>query len=231
MSGGMIEQQPPPPDPKKRKQPIFHPKAAEAAEAAPVLALIITMLLIHCWIAFSGQGSGHVFFQRMAFVPQRFWVDFELERLLSYAFLHVNWVHVLMNSLLIYLLGSRNWRFMGTARFLVFFVVTAVAGAVAFAVVRPDDVSQLAGASGAAYGLFAAFLRYRFRVQTLRGKDMRMTALISVGMVILVEIGLGLLSFDVLSGTQGRPAAWEAHIGGFLVGWLITPWLVKFWPQ
>lgn len=226
-----MSEETPPPDPRKTKEPIFHPKAAEAAEAAPVLALIIAMLLIHAWVAFSGEGTGHAFYKKMAFVPRQFWEGAGLERLLSYAFLHVNWVHVLMNTLLIYLLGNRNWRIMGTARFLVFFSITAVAGAIAFAVARPDTVSQLAGASGAAYGLLASFLRYRFRVLTLRGNDMRMAAAISVGMIILVEVTLGYLAFDVLSGTRGRPAAWEAHIGGFLVGWLITPWLVKFWPE
>ena len=221
----------PPPDPRDSKQPIFHPKAAEAAEAAPVLALIIVMLLIHAWVAFSGQGTGHAFYKKMAFVPQQFWEGSGLERLLSYAFLHVNWVHVMMNTLLIFLLGNRNWRFMGTARFLVFFLVTAAAGAIAFAVTRPETTAQLVGASGAAYGLLGSFLRYRYRVLTLRGHDMRMTAAVSVGMVVLIEAVLGYMSFDVLSGTVGRAAAWEAHIGGFLVGWIITPWFVKFWPQ
>lgn len=230
MSGGMTEQTPPP-DPQKPKQPIFHPKAAEAAEAAPVLALIIVMLLIHAWIAFSGEGTNHILYQKMAFIPQRFWTGSDPARVLSYAFLHVNWVHVLMNTLLIYLLGNRSWRFMGTVRFLLFFAITAIAGAIAFALVRPDEILQLAGASGAAYGLLAAFLRFRFRVLSLRGRDMRKAAIVAVGMLILVEVTLGLMSFDVLSGTQGRPAAWDAHIGGFLVGWLITPWFVKFWPQ
>ena len=230
MSGQMSEETPPP-DPRDSKQPIFHPKAAEAAEAAPVLALIIVMLLIHAWVAFSGQGTGHAFYKKMAFVPQQFWEGSGLERLLSYAFLHVNWVHVMMNTLLIFLLGNRNWRFMGTARFLVFFLVTAAAGAIAFAVTRPETTAQLAGASGAAYGLLGSFLRYRYRVLTLRGHDMRMTAAVSVGMVVLIEAVLGYMSFDVLSGTVGRAAAWEAHIGGFLVGWIITPWFVKFWPQ
>ena len=167
----------------------------------------------------------------MAFVPTQFWEGVAYERSLSYAFLHLNWVHVLMNTLLIYLLGCRNWRYMGTVRFLVFFVVTAVAGAFAFAAARPDDAAQLAGASGVAYGLLGSYLRYRFRVLSLRGKDMRMIALGTVGMILLIEVVLGLLSFDVLTGTWGRAAAWEAHIGGFLVGWAITPWMVKFWPQ
>ena len=221
----------PPPDPKRPKQPIFHPKAAESAEAAPVLALIIVMLLIHAWIAYSGEGGAHPLYKKMAFVPAQFWEGSAPERLLSYAFLHVNWVHVLMNTLLIYLLGSRNWRYMGTARFIVFFVITAAAGAVAFAIGRPDDAAQLAGASGVAYGLMGSYFRYRFRVKTLRGNDMRMAAIGLVGMVILIEVTLGLLSFDVLTGTLGRAAAWEAHIGGFVVGWILTPWMVKFWPQ
>ncbi len=230
MSDGMIEETPPP-DSKQSKQPIFHPKAAEAAEAAPVLVLIIAMLLIHAWIAYSGEGASHSLYQKMAFVPQRFWGGFDLERLLTYAFLHINWVHVLMNTLLIYLLGNRNWRYMGTVRFLVFFMVTAAAGAIAFAVARPEDTSQLAGASGAAYGLLASYFRYRFRVKTINGKDMRLATVVTVGMVILIEVVLGMISFDVLSGTLGRAAAWEAHIGGFLVGWIIAPWMVKFWPQ
>jgi len=226
-----MSEETPPPDPGKPEQPIFHPKAAEAAEAAPVLALVIVMLLIHAWIAYSGDGESHALYQKMVFVPQRFWAGLDLERTLSYAFLHVNWVHVLMNTLLICLLGSRNWRYMGTVRFFAFFVVTAIAGAIAFAVIRPDQTSQLAGASGAAYGLLASYFRYRFRVKTLRGKDMRMIAITLVGMVVLVEVALGILQFDVLSGTRGEASAWEAHIGGFLVGWIITPWMVKFWPE
>jgi len=224
----LMSQETPPPQPPKKREPILDPRAFEAS---PIIALVLVMIAIHVWIVASGQGEANPLYGKMAFVPNRLLSGEEPLRLLSYAFLHINWVHVTLNTLMIYLLGSRCWRVMGTARFFAFFGVTAIAGALAFALVRPHEISQLAGASAVVYGLLASFQRYRFRVMTLRGKDVRLAAIGFVAFIIVFEVAAGATSVNVISGGVGRAAAWEAHIGGFLAGWFVTPWLVNFWPQ
>lgn len=69
--------------------------------------------------------------------------------LLTYAFLHGSWTHVLLNTIWLVAFGPPIARRFGSARFLLFMAVTAIASALAHWAVTPMDFSPLIGASGA----------------------------------------------------------------------------------
>ena len=83
--------------------------------------------------------------------------------LLTYAFLHGSWTHVLLNCVWLVAFGPPIARRFGAARFLLFMAATAIASALAHWVISPMDFSPLIGASGADSGLMGAATRFMFQ--------------------------------------------------------------------
>jgi membrane associated rhomboid family serine protease len=158
---------------------------------------------------------------------------------LTYAFLHANWAHVLVNVLWLIAFGSPlAWRF-GTLRFLLFSAVGAIAGALLHFVFFAHDMTPLVGASAAISAHMGGVSRFAFEAggplsggmrgasyrgpappltQTLRNR--RVLAFIGIWFAVNLVFGIsGAAGLGVLSGA----VAWDAHIGGFLAGLLLFP--------
>jgi membrane associated rhomboid family serine protease len=157
--------------------------------------------------------------------------------LVTYAFLHAGWEHVVFNSLWLLVFGSPVMQRFGVARFAAFFAVTAAVAALFHVITAPKDVSVLLGASGAVSGLTAAALRFAFagagfglgfgpHVVRAPAPPLR-EALSDRRVMIFVAVWFGLnllagLGMPVSGGADTR-IAWEAHVGGFLAGLLLFP--------
>ena len=159
--------------------------------------------------------------------------------LLTYAFLHGSWTHVLVNGVWLAAFGSAVARRFGGPRFLLFFAVTAVGGALAHSLMHFRDFSPLVGASAAISGAMAASARFAFAPGSPLGpwarrgvlaayqgpslplrfilRDARVVAFL--GIWFAVNILFGVLSTPL--GLSDAAIAWEAHIGGFLTGLLL----------
>jgi membrane associated rhomboid family serine protease len=144
--------------------------------------------------------------------------------LIAHAFLHAGWIHLFFNSVLILqtgeLVAERYGRDgAGAVRFLALFLLSAVAGALAYVVIDAGSDIPAVGASGAACGLFAAYLLSlrRTSAESLRDPGVLRMAFYFV----LVNVGLAALAR--FAGVL--PIAWEAHLGGFVAGALLHPLL------
>jgi membrane associated rhomboid family serine protease len=154
--------------------------------------------------------------------------------LVTYAFLHASWEHVIFNSLWTLAFGAPVMQRFGAARFFAFFAATAAFAALFHAAFNPGDVSVLVGASGAVSGLTAAALRFTvgpngFSVGpetwtrpaaplAVALGDRRVLVFMAVWFGINLLAGLGI----PLGGADAR-IAWEAHVGGFVAGLLLYP--------
>jgi membrane associated rhomboid family serine protease len=136
----------------------------------------------------------------------------ELYRLVSVTLVHGGIVHLLSNMYALYLVGPIVEGLYGSARFLLFYVLTAAAGSVASYVVTPNDA---VGASGAIFGLFGLlFVVQRIHHPLMDRQARSITTQIGALIVINLVIGFGLVGAGV--GIDN----W-AHIGGLLAGaWL-----------
>jgi membrane associated rhomboid family serine protease len=159
--------------------------------------------------------------------------------LLTSLFAHVNWAHVLMNSLAVLAFGAPVARFFGTnARgalvFALFFLVcgliagggqVAIIGALAKIGLATNDYA-LVGASGAASGLIGAAMRLlegRGRPGPLFGR----MVLLTTGAWILVNVVTGVTGL-VPGLPAGAPIAWEAHLMGYFAGLVLVPLFGSF---
>ena len=204
---------PPPPPP---REPIFNPRAFEAV---PVLALVAVMVAIQGWISMLGIYSQNVIYRDYAFFSARLWRGEDLTALVTHAFLHGGWAHLVMNMIALFALGTFCWKRMGSVNFFGFFAITAAAGAITFALIRPGETGPLVGASGAIFGLLAAFKYIQFAHIAERGVDVRRDAILFLVQITVLNLILGLAT--------GGMMAWEAHFGGLAIGWFITPYMMR----
>ncbi|MGH6842935.1 MAG: rhomboid family intramembrane serine protease, partial [Methylocella sp.] len=165
---------------------------------------------------------------------------------LSYAFLHGGWPHLGMNCLWFAAFGSAVARRFGAPRFVLFCAVAAIAGALMHYVTHMADLQPVIGASAAVSGVMAAAVRFVFQPGAPLGESLGFAERADEGMAyrqpalplrkILYDRGaISFLFFWFLTnflfgaipvplGVADATVAWEAHIGGFLVGLLAFRW-------
>jgi membrane associated rhomboid family serine protease len=223
------------------REPIFN-------VAPSVIALAAVLLIVHVVREFVlPPDADEWVLVAFSFIPFRETTDLALTGVpggdgarywsfLTYAFLHGDWTHVLVNVLWLVAFGSPlAWRF-GTVRFLIFSAVGAVAGALAHLALYPTDMGPLVGASAAISAHMAGVSRFAFTMggpmfgqrgaaayrspaPALRETLRNPRVLAFVGVWFAVNLVFGLTSAG--SGLVNGAVAWEAHIGGFLAGLLL----------
>lgn len=151
--------------------------------------------------------------------------------LITYMFLHGDPLHLAGNMLFLWVFGDNVEDALGHVRFLVFYLLCGIAGALMHALsaeygfaallmkapFTPSGAGQipLIGASAAVAGVIAAYLMLhpyvRVWVLAFRFIPLRISAFLALGAWILTQFVM-LLVPDV------GPVAWWAHIGGILSG-------------
>src|SRR5581483_1182030 len=81
--------------------------------------------------------------------------------LLTYQFLHFSWMHLLANMLFLFVFGDNVEDATGSLRFVLFYLLCGVAGALAYIASAPNSSVPLGGASGAVAGVIGAYLLLR----------------------------------------------------------------------
>jgi membrane associated rhomboid family serine protease len=161
--------------------------------------------------------------------------------LLTYAFLHGSWTHVLLNSVWLVAFGPPIARRFGSARFLLFMAVTAVFSALAHWASASMDFSPLIGASGSDSGLMGAATRFMFQpgaplgpyapigqpaIESIPSASLRDVLADRRAMIFLVFWLMTNFIFGAGAQTLGfsdMPVAWVAHLGGFFSGLVLFP--------
>jgi membrane associated rhomboid family serine protease len=216
---------PPPPPP---RQPVFNLPAV-------VTTLILACVAIHLLRAYVLSPDRDLeLIVRFAFIPLRYSGDYVIDVYawvspLSYAFLHGDMVHLAVNMIWLAAFGAPLANRIGVARFVAFWAATSLAAVGLHYVLHPGDPTPLVGASGAISGMMGAAARFAFRIDrserraAFTGPILSMgtvftyrttVAFLGIWMIINLALGLG------LGGPEGARIAWEAHIGGFLMGFL-----------
>jgi rhomboid protease GluP len=138
----------------------------------------------------------------------------EAWRLLSSVFLHSGAVHLGFNMISLYFLGSFVEVAFGRARFLALYLLSGLAGGLAYLYFGDFNVPAV-GASGAIFGLLGGVLGYALRRGTFSWQNP------------LIRQLLILLALNLYIGFSIPNISNTAHLGGlaggFAFGWLIAP--------
>jgi membrane associated rhomboid family serine protease len=154
----------------------------------------------------------------------------------TYAFLHADWTHLAVNVLWLTVFGSAVARRFGVVRSLLFFAVTAAAGALGHLAAVGTAFVPVIGASAAVSGFTAAALRFVFQAggplgamragegeEAYRVPALGLAAMVRNGPVmgmiavwIAVNVAFGAINLP-MPGFEGQ-IAWQAHLAGFAAG-------------
>lgn len=138
--------------------------------------------------------------------------------ILTSMFLHGGWMHLIGNMWFLWLFGNNVEDSMGRGRFVVFYLLSGLAAAIAQVAQEPSSIYPMVGASGAIGGVMGGYivLYPKVRVYTLVWLGIFVTSLALPAWVML-GYWMALQVFGGLGGSEGGVAFW-AHIGGFLAG-------------
>jgi membrane associated rhomboid family serine protease len=143
-------------------------------------------------------------------------------------FLHGGWMHLIGNMWFLWIFGDNIEEHLGTIRYVVFYLIVGIAGALAQAFSLPSSTAPMIGASGAIAGVLGGYL-----MLFPRAKVVTFVAIPLLWPVIDVPawIFLGLWFFGQFLISSGSGVAWMAHVGGFLAGLGLIRLLAKTRPQ
>jgi membrane associated rhomboid family serine protease len=124
---------------------------------------------------------------------------FEPWRMVTSIFIHASFIHIGLNMFSLYIFGPILERMLGRGRFIALFLLSGFGGSVAVLLIDPGIA--VLGASGALFGLFSAF----FVIQRGLGGNAN-------SLLVLIALNL------VIGFIPGFNIAWQAHVGGLVVG-------------
>ena len=216
---------------------------------AVVFWLALAFIGVHVARQLAGQSIDDWVVLAFAFVPERyaeggamlpggegalFWSP------VSYSFLHADYLHLFVNIIWMLAFGTALARRFTALRFLLLSVISAVGGAAFFYVFHRHDQSIAIGASAAVSGMMGGIARFAFSpggpIASNRSPDAfhvpaeplseltrngRVVAFVLLWFVINFIFGV---SGGLIAGISGS-IAWEAHVGGFLAGLFVFPFL------
>lgn len=128
----------------------------------------------------------------------------------TYAFLHGGVIHLAMNGVALLALGKFAAFQIGAARTLLVLFLSTVGGAACFGLLS-SSAAPMIGASGAVFGLIGLWQAADYRMRRRSKLPLRPVVMGILGLAVA-----NVVLFVILSGGL----AWEAHLGGWIVGWL-----------
>ncbi|ADM10569.1 hypothetical protein PB2503_12659 [Parvularcula bermudensis HTCC2503] len=212
-----------------------------------VLGLLWVMIAVFALQWFLPVAWGRRLEMALAFIPLRFQQGlynggdaFSLALpLFGHMFLHGGLIHIASNALWLVIFGTGVARRFGAEQgegaarlsrnimFLTYFLLCGLGGVIFYYAIYPSSPVPLVGASGAISGLMAGTFRVVLRPLRGAGRFDRTLARLFSGPVLIATVAFVIMNlltaFASPSLGEGIRIAWEAHIGGFLVGLLTFP--------
>ncbi len=199
----------------------------------PVMNWILIGVNLLVFIFELGLSSGQLqdFVNNYALVPSRLQgqpATYAISIFTS-MFMHAGWFHILSNMWILYIFGDNVEDRMGSIPYLVFYLLGGVAAALLQTYVGTGTDVPVLGASGAIAGVLGAyiFLFPSARVVTLVPIIFLLTvievpAVLFIGFWFVTQLFSGLASLGAVEGV-----AWWAHIGGFVIGLVLSPFFLR----
>ena len=133
-------------------------------------------------------------------------------------FLHANFLHILGNLWSFWIFGNNVEDKLGKVRFILFLIVSGVISIVGHSLLNFGNINPIVGASGIVSALMGAYL-YLF-------PNAKLLVLVPFGVFFPTTIKAKFfmifwLISQFLIAIQSNNISWEAHISGFLFGYLL----------
>jgi membrane associated rhomboid family serine protease len=219
----------------RKREPAFNLPGSLVA----VLAVLTVIHVLRTYLL--SPSTDEFVLLHFAFIPGRYAIPFAEQDLgwlwspVTYSLLHGSWEHLVFNAFWMVAFGAPVVRRIGLLRFFLFWCLSAAAAVAFHTMLHWGAMILVVGASGVVSGLMGAAARFVFspsgrisrqfahlnRRMTIGEALSNRSVLVFSGIWFLTNflIGFG----QVFGSAEGGAIAWEAHIGGFLFGFLCFP--------
>lgn len=157
--------------------------------------------------------------QSLAFLPAALFI--RPWTLITYMFVHANWLHILFNMLALFWFGPRVEERLGGRSFLTLYFVSGIAGGLLSLAFPSTRFVPIVGASGAIMGVGVAYARYWPRARFYLYGAVPVEAWLLILVYVALDLGGAI-------GIGGAGIAHFAHLGGAVAGFLyltVYAWL------
>lgn len=182
------------------------PRAVTATDARPVVTYAIIAVTAVAWLIGLIPGVGDMVQNALLFWAPSLYPDltgtFEPWRLFTAALVHSGFWHIGLNMLALWMIGRSLEPLLGRGRFLTLYLLSALGGSVAVALL--SFTTPVVGASGAIFGLFGALI--------VIGRHIGAN-IAGIAIILAVNLAIGFI--------PGFNVSWQAHVGGLVVGALV----------
>ena len=138
---------------------------------------------------------------------------------ITYQFFHADIGHVFGNMLFLWVFGDDIERALGRLRYLAFYLLCGIIGALVFVANAPASRIELIGASGAIAGVVIAYILLRpcAKITVLIGIiPLRISAYWVIGLFVLLQL------WNLGAASKSEVAYW-CHFGGMVAGGILFP--------
>jgi membrane associated rhomboid family serine protease len=197
---------------------------------AAVRWIVGVTVLVHVLRLIVPAGIEEELFNALAFVPDRYGAgnaegSLLLKALtpLGHMLLHADWMHLIMNMAFFMAFGSAMARRMGPLLFFLFYALCGVFAAFFWMWLYGSNEAVLIGASGAISGMVGAVCRVSLWPSRRLGSALPLWNRRMIINFVLIWLALNLVFgfVPIFVGDSYGGIAWEAHLGGFLAGFLL----------
>lgn len=202
--------------------------------AIPIATYTLITLNVLAWILFQGFGNDAALNNSVCeygLIPGDLFSDGNGQRacrstgqwtgLVSSMFMHGSWMHIIGNMWFLWIFGDNIEDSMGTARFVIFYLLSGLAAAGAQIASDPSSMIPMVGASGAIGGVMGAYIVLYPKVKVhmlIFIMIIRVPAIAMLGYWMGVQVLGGVSSI----GASGGGTAFWAHVGGFAAGAILV---------
>ncbi len=201
-----------------------------------LVVLNIAVFALQAYILVSrGQAGLGEFIQQYSFIPASLSQNFGQIGILTSMFLHAGLLHIAGNMVYLLPFGDNVEDRMGHLRYLLFYLVCGVAATLIYSVFNRGSTIPLVGASGAIAGVLGAYIALHPTRSTVKGFlwivilliRIRLPALLFIGYWFLMQLFSSLATLGADQTASGGGVAFLAHVGGFVVGLVLAPFLTQ----
>jgi len=189
-----------------------------ASKVAVVTYLIIVVNILIFLLSLSDPESYNQLIETYGLVPVQVMGGKNLLSLITSMFLHADILHLGLNMFFLLVSGDAVERELGSSRFLALYLAFGIIAGLFHSYLNSASVIPTIGASGAIFGVLAAFailFPFRWLLKLFGFIPIPLPAILFVFITILTETAY------VSSGVV-ESVAHTAHVGGFLAGVFLT---------
>ncbi|HUT54141.1 MAG TPA: rhomboid family intramembrane serine protease [bacterium] len=170
-------------------------------------------------VAFVSRAAAVLIMSYLSLIPAAVFPGLQLWRVVTYMFVHANLSHLLLNMIALYFFGPPLEQVWGKNKFLFYFFLTGIGAGIAcvpFYILLGEGGVPIVGASGALYGLLAAFALIYPNARIYLMFLFPIKAKYLVAVFVIIEF---MSTASAAAGAGGSHIANVAHLSGAVIGY------------